>query len=490
VTGCIEHHLEGEQEDAHEYLVNLLERLHRLDMEAYTKIWELKECFFDNRRLEVTSSIHQIFAGIIASQVTCTRCGSVSNSYDPFTDLSLELNDCFTVTRCLERFTKLETLENSNAYHCDKCDRKCKATKQLLMHTLPNVLILQFKRFSSGGMDGGKVSKHVAFDMQLDMSEFLSRPALGGEDAAIFDLYGVLVHDGQSTNCGHYYSVVKHQDNWIKFDDAICTTMSLSQVLEQKAYLLFYARRVTRQESLAKPPLHSPIISTPQEKLAQAQQKEQERLQNAAKEKDVNAKQAAKEEEEAARRQEEEKLAQAQQKKQARRLQKAAKKMRVKAKKAAKEKEEEEEEEKLAQAKKAEKVKRLEAAKEKEEAAKKREDEKLARAKEAEGAQRLEAAKNLKAEKRKFELPHNTAPGVTKKARQRRVRAVGDRLMSDAQTNTEEQLKASKTAAIQFLDSHASDMTRDDEIPVLLQKSLEWEDVSGTEVPFASHGSR
>ena len=61
---------------------------------------------------------------------------------------------------------------------------------------------------------------------------------------------------------------------------------------------------------------------------------------------------------------------------------------------------------------------------------------------------------------------------------------------SDAQTNTEEQLKASKTAAIQFLDSHASDMTRDDEIPVLLQKSLEWEDVSGTEVPFASHGSR
>jgi hypothetical protein len=164
--------------------------------------------------------------------------------------------------------------------------------------------------------------------------------------------------------------------------------------------------------------------------------------------------------------------------------------MRVKAKKAAKEKEEEEEEEKLAQAKKAEKVKRLEAAKEKEEAAKKREDEKLARAKEAEGAQRLEAAKNLKAEKRKFELPHNTAPGVTKKARQRRVRAVGDRLMSDAQTNTEEQLKASKRAAIQFLDSHASDMTRDDEIPVLLQKSLEWEDVSGTEVPFASHGSR
>jgi hypothetical protein len=35
-------------------------------------------------------------------QVRCTRCGSVSNTYDPFTDLSLELNDCLTVIRCLE----------------------------------------------------------------------------------------------------------------------------------------------------------------------------------------------------------------------------------------------------------------------------------------------------------------------------------------------------------------------------------------------------
>jgi ubiquitin carboxyl-terminal hydrolase 36/42 len=38
VTECIKLHREGEQEDAHEYLVNLLERMHRLDMNAYTKI--------------------------------------------------------------------------------------------------------------------------------------------------------------------------------------------------------------------------------------------------------------------------------------------------------------------------------------------------------------------------------------------------------------------------------------------------------------------
>ena len=264
MTECIKLHREGEQEDAHEYLVNLLERLHRLDMEAYAKIWGLNKVWLaKNRHQELTSSIHQIFAGIIASQVKCTRCGSVSNSYDPFTDLSLELNDCFTVIRCLEHFTKLETLGNSNAYHCDKCNRKCEATKQLLIHTLPNILILQLKRFSFLGMHGGKLSKHIAFDMQLDMSAFLSRKALGGDGAAIFDLYGVLVHRGSSAHCGHYYSFVKHKDKWIKLDDSTCNPVSASEVLNQHAYILFYARRVPRQESLVAQHLCSTRLLSP-----------------------------------------------------------------------------------------------------------------------------------------------------------------------------------------------------------------------------------
>jgi ubiquitin C-terminal hydrolase len=63
---------------------------------------------------------------------------------------------------------------------CQKCKRKSKATKQILIHTLPNILVLQLKCFNFLGTHGFKLSEHIAFDMQLDMSPFLSREPLGG----------------------------------------------------------------------------------------------------------------------------------------------------------------------------------------------------------------------------------------------------------------------------------------------------------------------
>jgi ubiquitin C-terminal hydrolase len=72
VTECIKLHSEGEQEDTHKYLVNLLERMHQLNMKAYTKIWGLEKGWLaKNRHQELTSLIHQIFAGIFQSQVKC-----------------------------------------------------------------------------------------------------------------------------------------------------------------------------------------------------------------------------------------------------------------------------------------------------------------------------------------------------------------------------------------------------------------------------------
>ena len=108
VKEVIKAHREGEQEDAHEYLVNLLERLHKHAMDAYQQIYTLdKEWMKKNRHLELTSSINQIFAGIIRSQVLCKNCGNASDTYDPFTDLSLELNECQSVSDCFQQFTKV-----------------------------------------------------------------------------------------------------------------------------------------------------------------------------------------------------------------------------------------------------------------------------------------------------------------------------------------------------------------------------------------------
>ena len=83
------------------------------------------------------------------------------------------------------------------------------------------------------------------------VSEGVCAQANGSKDGPMYDLYGVLVHRGESVQCGHYFSFVKHKDNqWIKLDDDQCSPVPPSKVLEQDAYMLFYSRRVVRTESL------------------------------------------------------------------------------------------------------------------------------------------------------------------------------------------------------------------------------------------------
>ena len=86
-----------------------------------------------------------------------------------------ELHECHRVCDCLQHFTAVETLGHSNAYFCETCKRKSTATKQLTIHTLPNILVIQLKRFSFAGSLGGKISRHIAFETELDMGKFLSR---------------------------------------------------------------------------------------------------------------------------------------------------------------------------------------------------------------------------------------------------------------------------------------------------------------------------
>jgi len=68
--------------------------------------------------------VNNLFQGILQSQVRCLRCGYVSNSYDPFMDLSLELRPgCSTVQHCMQHYTAAETLDGKNMYRWDSRHR-------------------------------------------------------------------------------------------------------------------------------------------------------------------------------------------------------------------------------------------------------------------------------------------------------------------------------------------------------------------------------
>jgi ubiquitin carboxyl-terminal hydrolase 36/42 len=62
-------------------------------------------------------------------------------------------------------------------------------------------------------------------------------------DDQLYDLYGVVIHVGSSTNSGHYYAYCKNFNNsqWFECNDShISEVKSESEVLHTEAYLLFY----------------------------------------------------------------------------------------------------------------------------------------------------------------------------------------------------------------------------------------------------------
>ena len=97
------------------------------------------------------------------------------------------------------------------------CQKKVRAYKRFLIHTPPNVLTLQLKRYVSGAA-GYKLNRHLNFSMQLDLRPFMTEV---NDSSVMYKLYAVLVHYGMTTTSGHYYCcVLAPSGRWFKLNDA------------------------------------------------------------------------------------------------------------------------------------------------------------------------------------------------------------------------------------------------------------------------------
>ncbi|KAJ3201800.1 hypothetical protein HDU82_007868 [Entophlyctis luteolus] len=157
---------------------------------------------------------------------------------EPCLDISLEVKNCNSIEKALARFTKLEILDDENKY---RCKTLVQASKRMTILEAPATLVLQLKRFEFGHYGlGGKITKMITFQEKLDLQPFMYK----ADSRVVYDLYGVLVHSGHSCNSGHYYSFVKAPNGiWFLKNDSEVRQVSISKVLEQHAYILFYTSR-------------------------------------------------------------------------------------------------------------------------------------------------------------------------------------------------------------------------------------------------------
>ncbi|XP_053911903.1 ubiquitin carboxyl-terminal hydrolase 36-like [Cuculus canorus] len=230
----------GRQEDAHEFLCFIIDAMQRACLNVYSQL---------DRQSQTTTLVHQIFGGFLRSRVRCKACNSPSDTYEPFLDLAVEIEEAESIEKALNLFVRPEMLCEENAYMCDKCKTKVRASKRLSIQQASNVLTVSLKRFSY--FHGGKITKGVTYPEFLDIRPYMSE---NEGDPVQYQLYAVLVHSGTSCHSGHYYSYVKASDGqWYLMNDDIVRCTNINVVLKQQAYVLFYLRTPSTGKRLQGP---------------------------------------------------------------------------------------------------------------------------------------------------------------------------------------------------------------------------------------------
>ncbi|KAK4664493.1 uncharacterized protein QC763_506030 [Podospora pseudopauciseta] len=244
------------EQDAHEFFQFLAEELHERNG--------------DGKKPEIGSEhscnciIHQTFYGKLQTQTTCQNCQGVTNQVQSFLDLSLPLENLtqkkggkkllggkgtMTLQECLdEEYVKLDKCE----YRCNGCNSTQQARRQTSIKRLPNVLSIQLKRFEykQGRHErAAKIDTPVQFPLQLNMLPYTTVGRSGDTKDSYelarqctYDLLSVVVHVGE-IDTGHYVSYCRVGDQWFAFNDHKVEVAQKSDVLNAKAYLLFYIVR-------------------------------------------------------------------------------------------------------------------------------------------------------------------------------------------------------------------------------------------------------
>ena len=180
-----------EQQDAHEYLQCILNTLHN-DLRSGEKE-SIKDGdvlsplqFWISHTTRNRSVVQDQFEGLTTSLTTCPKCSFTRRTNEPFMILTLPIpkKKDLRLEDCLEHLlSQNETLSESNAWHCERCDEDVLATRSTSIWYLPDTLVFCLKRFQGDKKKGDdddddkkgskKITSPIEYPVRgLDMSRF------------------------------------------------------------------------------------------------------------------------------------------------------------------------------------------------------------------------------------------------------------------------------------------------------------------------------
>lgn len=222
------------QEDAHEFLIALLNSVAKSEMFGCIRSMSRDAL----PAWEEQHVVRSVFGGLFGSVLWCDECQYTSQREESFLDLSLQISGLSSLHEALDDFTETEKFCGDDQMTCDDCGTKVDGTKVLTILRPPRVLIVQLKRFH----DNGKDERMISFPEELDISPYVHSDCQ--KDMLTYELSSIVTHHGSGVSTGHYTAFIRdHGGRWWDKNDSRTTPATREDVLGQKAYILFYTMR-------------------------------------------------------------------------------------------------------------------------------------------------------------------------------------------------------------------------------------------------------
>lgn len=124
-----------------------------------------------NRKKLGYNFIAEDFEGITLRRTTCLECECVTERKEPFYDIPVPMSvtdmDDFSSWSPSEIYRRAcvthEKLCDPNKYFCETCCRLNEANRDVLFERLPNIMVLQLKRFTTTASGVQKVNHSLIY---------------------------------------------------------------------------------------------------------------------------------------------------------------------------------------------------------------------------------------------------------------------------------------------------------------------------------------
>ena len=266
--------VDGQQHDAQEYILTLLDILndsHTFKLVDYLEpdiakltekemnelpldkriIYGYKKAFAQYNKDGYTPLKTNLYF-YTTQFIDCRNCKFKSISYQENSMISLPIPDSdnedenITIYDCLDKYFGLEVMDYG--YKCDACEQRVEnniLSKKIL--NTPKSFIVFLKRFNFNMKTMSMTKNHnmVLYPPILNISKYL----IAKDDVASYKLKSVICHNG-CMNYGHYYSynckTISGVERWFKCNDEHIGEVPIESVenvvISKQAYMLFYEK--------------------------------------------------------------------------------------------------------------------------------------------------------------------------------------------------------------------------------------------------------